>query len=64
MIRKAKAVWRSMGRDGNGDLSLPPGCSPAGLIPSKPVFENEKAMPDLKPNDATLHVETDNPTCR
>jgi len=29
MIRKAKAVWRSTGRDGNGDLSLPPGCSPA-----------------------------------
>jgi lipoyl-dependent peroxiredoxin len=42
MIRKAKAVWRGTGRDGNGDLS-----SDSGVLARTPYsfrtrFENEK----------------------
>ena len=42
MIRKARAVWRGTGRDGNGDLS-----SESGVLASTPYsyktrFENEK----------------------
>ena len=42
MIRKAKAVWRGTGRDGNGDLS-----SDSGVLAHTPYsfrtrFENEK----------------------
>jgi len=42
MIRKARAVWRGTGRDGNGDLS-----SDSGVLANTPYsyktrFENEK----------------------
>jgi lipoyl-dependent peroxiredoxin len=42
MIRKAKAVWRGTGRDGNGDLSTDSGVLAATPYSFKTRFENEK----------------------
>ena len=42
MIRKAKAVWRGTGRDGNGDLSTDSGVLASTPYSFKTRFENEK----------------------
>ena len=42
MIRKAKAVWRGTGRDGNGDLSTDSGVLSKSPYSYKTRFENEK----------------------
>jgi lipoyl-dependent peroxiredoxin len=42
MIRKAKAVWRGTGRDGNGDLSTDSGVLAGTPYSFKTRFENEK----------------------
>ena len=42
MIRKAKAVWRGTGRDGNGDLSTDSGVLTRTPYSYKTRFENEK----------------------
>ena len=42
MIRKAKAVWRGTGRDGNGDLSTDSGVLSKTAYSYKTRFENEK----------------------
>ena len=42
MIRKAKAVWRGTGRDGNGDLSTDSGVLDKTPYSFKTRFENEK----------------------
>jgi lipoyl-dependent peroxiredoxin len=42
MIRKAKAVWRGTGRDGNGELSTDSGVLAATPYSFKTRFENEK----------------------
>jgi osmotically inducible protein OsmC len=42
MIRKAKAVWRGTGRDGNGDLSTGSGVLAETPYSFKSRFENEK----------------------
>src|SRR5215468_5343875 len=42
MIRKAKAVWRGAGRDGNGDLSTDSGVLAKTPYSYKTRFENEK----------------------
>ncbi len=42
MIRKAKAVWRGTGRDGNGDLSTNSGVLATTPYSFKTRFENEK----------------------
>lgn len=42
MIRKAKALWRGTGRDGNGDLSTDSGVLTKTPYSYKTRFENEK----------------------
>ena len=42
MIRKAKAVWRGTGRDGNGDLSTDSGVLTKTPYSFRTRFENEK----------------------
>ena len=42
MIRKAKAVWRGTGRDGNGDLSTDSGVLAKTPYSFRTRFENEK----------------------
>jgi lipoyl-dependent peroxiredoxin len=42
MIRKAKAIWRGTGRDGNGDLSTDSGVLAKTPYSYKTRFENEK----------------------
>jgi len=42
MIRKAKAVWRGSGRDGNGELSSDSGVLAQTPYSFKTRFENEK----------------------
>jgi osmotically inducible protein OsmC len=42
MIRKAKAVWRGAGRDGNGGLSTDSGVLASTPYSFKTRFENEK----------------------
>ena len=42
MIRKAKAVWRGTGRDGNGDLSTDSGVLVKTPYSFRTRFENEK----------------------
>ncbi len=42
MIRKAKAVWRGTGRDGDGDLSTDSGVLAQTSYSYKTRFENEK----------------------
>jgi lipoyl-dependent peroxiredoxin len=42
MIRKAKAVWRGTGRDGNGDLSTDSGVLARTPYSFRTRFENEK----------------------
>ena len=42
MIRKAKAVWRGTGRDGNGDLSTDSQTLSRTPYSYKTRFENEK----------------------
>ena len=42
MIRKATAVWRGTGRDGNGDLSTDSGVLASAPYSFKTRFENEK----------------------
>jgi osmotically inducible protein OsmC len=42
MIRKAKAVWRGTGRDGNGDLSTDSGVLSQTPYSYKTRFENDK----------------------
>src|SRR6516162_3706495 len=42
MIRKAKAVWRGTGRDGNGGLSTDSGVLASAPYSFKTRFENEK----------------------
>jgi lipoyl-dependent peroxiredoxin len=42
MIRKAKAVWRGTGREGNGDLSTDSGVLTKTAYSYKTRFENEK----------------------
>jgi osmotically inducible protein OsmC len=42
MIRKAKAVWRGTGRDGNGDLSTDSGVLAMTPYSFRTRFENEK----------------------
>lgn len=42
MIRKAKAIWRGTGRDGNGDLSTDSGVLASTPYSFKTRFENEK----------------------
>jgi lipoyl-dependent peroxiredoxin len=42
VIRKAKAVWRGTGRDGNGDLSTDSGVLTRTPYSYKTRFENEK----------------------
>jgi osmotically inducible protein OsmC len=42
MIRKAKAVWRGTGRDGNGELSTDSGVLSKSPYSYKTRFENEK----------------------
>src|SRR5215469_17171736 len=42
MIRKAKAVWRGAGRDGNGDLSTDSGVLAKTPYSFRTRFENEK----------------------
>jgi len=42
MIRKAKALWRGTGRDGNGDLSTDSGVLARTPYSYKTRFENEK----------------------
>ena len=42
MIRKAKAVWRGTGRDGNGNLSTDSGVLAETPYSFKTRFENEK----------------------
>jgi hypothetical protein len=42
MIRKAKAVWRGTGRDGNGDISTDSGVLAQTPYSFKTRFENEK----------------------
>jgi osmotically inducible protein OsmC len=42
MIRKAKAVWRGAGRDGNGDLSTDSGVLAKTPYSYRTRFENEK----------------------
>jgi osmotically inducible protein OsmC len=42
MIRKAKAVWRGTGRDGNGDLTTDSGVLSRSPYSYKTRFENEK----------------------
>jgi lipoyl-dependent peroxiredoxin len=42
MIRKAKAVWRGTGRDGNGDLTTDSGVLSKTAYSFKTRFENEK----------------------
>ena len=42
MIRKAKAVWRGTGRDGDGDLSTDSGVLTKTPYSYKTRFENEK----------------------
>jgi lipoyl-dependent peroxiredoxin len=42
MIRKAKAVWRGTGRDGNGDLSTDSGVLATTPYSFRTRFENEK----------------------
>jgi osmotically inducible protein OsmC len=42
MIRKARAVWRGTGRDGNGDLSTDSGVLASTPYSFKTRFENEK----------------------
>src|ERR1700749_4651539 len=42
MIRKAKALWRGTGRDGNGDLSTDSGVLADTPYSFKTRFENEK----------------------
>src|ERR1700678_569944 len=42
MIRKAKAVWRGTGRDGDGDLSTDSGTLEQTPYSYKTRFENEK----------------------
>ena len=47
MIRKAKAVWRGTGRDGNGDLSTDSGVLDKTPYSFKTRFENEKGSKRL-----------------
>jgi osmotically inducible protein OsmC len=42
MIRKAKAIWRGTGRDGDGDLSTDSGVLASTPYSFKTRFENEK----------------------
>ena len=42
MVRKAKAVWRGTGRDGNGDLSTDSGVLAKTPYSFRTRFENEK----------------------
>ena len=42
MIRKAKAVWRGTGRDGNGNLTTDSGVLATTPYSFKTRFENEK----------------------
>jgi osmotically inducible protein OsmC len=42
MIRKAKAIWRGTGRDGNGNLSTDSGVLASTPYSYKTRFENEK----------------------
>src|SRR5215471_18175279 len=42
MIRKAKAIWRGTGRDGNGSLSTDSGVLASAPYSFKTRFENEK----------------------
>ena len=42
MIRKAKAIWRGTGRDGDGDLSTDSGVLVSTPYSFKTRFENEK----------------------
>lgn len=42
MIRKARAVWRGTGRDGNGDLSTDSGALSKTAYSYRTRFENEK----------------------
>jgi lipoyl-dependent peroxiredoxin len=42
MIRKAKAIWRGTGRDGNGDLSTDSGVLSKSPYSYKTRFENER----------------------
>jgi lipoyl-dependent peroxiredoxin len=42
VIRKAKAVWRGTGRDGNGDISTDSGVLTKTAYSYKTRFENEK----------------------
>jgi len=42
MIRKARAVWRGTGRDGNGDLSVDSGVLAKTPYSFRTRFENEK----------------------
>src|SRR6202166_384506 len=42
MIRKARAVWRGSGRDGNGDLSTDSGVLTNTPYSFRTRFENEK----------------------
>ena len=43
MIRKARAVWRGSGRDGNGHLSTDSGVLANTPYSFRTRFENEKA---------------------